>query len=116
MCIAAHDEDELRPQLPIPEDKLVTETLTSHDDWTSPSEFSAQADIPPPAVPVRRPKMPTPAGFRVLHVLVPEQVFNHVKAQAYLSNLRFPDYITRLLQSGQPVVRSDAERLSELPM
>ncbi len=40
-------------------------------------------------------------GFRVLHVIVPEKTFNHVKAQAYLSNMRFPDYLTRYLAEAQ---------------
>jgi hypothetical protein len=72
----------------------------------SPSVDDAKAQtIDPPPLPARRVRLPTPPGYRVLHVLVPERVFNHAKAQAYLSNLKFPDYITRLLQSAGPIVR-----------
>lgn len=44
----------------------------------------------------------TPPGYRVLHVIVPEQVFNHVKVQSLLSGLRFPDYVARFLQEAWP--------------
>ena len=44
----------------------------------------------------------TPKGYRVLQVRVPEQVFNHVKAQSFLSGLRFPEYVTRLLKEAVP--------------
>lgn len=44
----------------------------------------------------------TPTGFRVLHVVVPEQIFNHVKIQSLLSGLRFPDYVARFLQEAWP--------------
>jgi hypothetical protein len=38
----------------------------------------------------------------VLHVIVPESIFNHVKAQAYLSGMRFPEYIARFLEEAWP--------------
>lgn len=44
----------------------------------------------------------TPAGYRVLHVIVPEPIFNHVKAQAYLSGMRFPEYVARFLEEAWP--------------
>lgn len=44
----------------------------------------------------------TPQGYRVLHVIVPEPIFNHVKAQAYLSGMRFPEYVARFLEEGWP--------------
>ncbi len=44
----------------------------------------------------------TPPGYRVLHVIVPEQIFNHVKAQAYISGLRFPEYVARFLEEAWP--------------
>ncbi len=44
----------------------------------------------------------TPPGYRVLHVIVPEPTFNYVKAQAYLSGLRFPDYVARFLNEAWP--------------
>jgi len=43
-----------------------------------------------------------PPGYRVLHVLVPERTFNHVKAQAFLSGLRFPVYVARFLNEARP--------------
>ncbi len=44
----------------------------------------------------------TPPGYRVLHVIVPEPIFNHVKAQAYLSGMRFPEYVARFLKEALP--------------
>lgn len=44
----------------------------------------------------------TSPGCRVVHVAVPEAVFNHAKAQAYLSGLRWPDFIKRLLSEAKP--------------
>lgn len=44
----------------------------------------------------------TPPGYRVLHVIVPEPIFNHVKAQAYLSGMRFPEYVARFLEEAWP--------------
>ena len=44
----------------------------------------------------------TPPGYRVLHVIVPEQTFNHVKAQSYLSGMRFPEYVARFLEEAWP--------------
>lgn len=44
----------------------------------------------------------TPPGHRVLHVIVPEPIFNHVKAQAYLSGLRFPEYVAHVLKNAAP--------------
>lgn len=43
-----------------------------------------------------------PAGYRIVHVAVPEPVFNHAKAQAYLSGLRFPEYVASVLRDGKP--------------
>ena len=45
-------------------------------------------------------------GFRVVHVIVPERLFNYAKAQAYLSGLRFPDYVARLLDEARPFPES----------
>ena len=44
----------------------------------------------------------TPSGYRVLHVIVPEAIFNHVKAQAYLSGMRFPEYVAGFLKDAWP--------------
>ncbi len=44
----------------------------------------------------------TPPGYRVLHVIVPEPIFYHVKAQAYLSGMRFPEYVARFLEEAWP--------------
>jgi hypothetical protein len=35
-------------------------------------------------------------------VIVPEPIFNHVKAQAYLSGMRFPEYVARFLKEAWP--------------
>lgn len=43
-----------------------------------------------------------PTGFRTVHVAVPESIFNHAKAQAYLSGLRFAVFVARLLSEAQP--------------
>lgn len=52
--------------------------------------------------PRRSAKGRTPPGYRVLHVIVPESIFNHVKAQSYLSGLRFPEYVARFLEEAWP--------------
>ena len=52
----------------------------------------------------------TPPGYRVLHVIVPEPVFNHAKAQAYLSGLRFPEYVARFLTEACPYQESHLPR------
>ena len=39
---------------------------------------------------------------RVLHVLLPEEVFNHVKAQAALSGMAFKEYLERFLREAKP--------------
>ena len=44
----------------------------------------------------------TPSGYRVLHVIVPESIFNHVKIQSLLSGLRFPEYVARFLEEAWP--------------
>ena len=44
----------------------------------------------------------TPSGYRVLHVIVPESIFNHVKIQSLLSGLRFPEYVARFLEEALP--------------
>lgn len=42
-------------------------------------------------------------GCRVVHVAVPEKVFNHAKAQAYLSGLSWPKFVERLLSESTPI-------------
>lgn len=49
----------------------------------------------------------TPAGHRVLHVVLPEHIFNHAKAQAYLSGIRFSDYVALSLADAGPIQRAD---------
>jgi hypothetical protein len=44
----------------------------------------------------------TPPGYRVLHVLLPETTFNNVKAMAYLSGMRFQDYVAKFLAEVCP--------------
>ncbi|ODA29092.1 hypothetical protein A6X21_09765 [Planctopirus hydrillae] len=36
-------------------------------------------------------------------MIVPEPIFNHVKAQAYLSGMRFPEYVARFLKEAWPL-------------
>lgn len=43
------------------------------------------------------------SGCRFVHVAVPEKVFNHGKAQAYLSGLTWPKFIERLLADSKPI-------------
>lgn len=43
-----------------------------------------------------------PTGFRTVHVHVPESIFNHAKAQAYLSGLRFAEFVAKLLSDSRP--------------
>lgn len=43
-----------------------------------------------------------PSGFRVVHVPVPESIFNHAKAQAYLSGLRFAVFVAKVLSDSGP--------------
>lgn len=42
-------------------------------------------------------------GCRVVYVAVPEQVFNHAKAQAYLSGLAWPQFVEKLLEQSTPI-------------
>ena len=58
---------------------------------------------PPSALsPTRTADGKTPPGYRVLHVIVPERTFNHARAQACLSGMRFADYIARFLEEAFP--------------
>ena len=41
--------------------------------------------------------------YRVVHVVVPEAVFNHVKAQAALSGMRFKTYMEMFLMEAFPL-------------
>ena len=43
-----------------------------------------------------------PTGYRTVHVPVPESIFNHSKAMAYLSGLRFAEFVARLLSDARP--------------
>jgi len=40
---------------------------------------------------------------RVVHVAVPERVFNHAKAQAYLSGVSWTKFIEHLLSHSTPI-------------
>ena len=51
-----------------------------------------------------------PPGHRVLHVIVPEHVFNHVKAQAALSGMPFKTYMEHFLQEAFPYGSSPPTR------
>lgn len=43
------------------------------------------------------------SGCRIVHVAVSEQIFNHAKAQAYLSGLPWPRFVEKLLEHATPV-------------
>ena len=43
-----------------------------------------------------------PPGYRFVHVPVPEAIFNHAKAQAYLSGLRFGVFVAKVLSDCRP--------------
>ena len=38
-----------------------------------------------------------PLNYRILHVSIPESIFNHAKAQAYLSGIPWTRFIQKLL-------------------
>ena len=44
----------------------------------------------------------TSSNERVVYVRVPEMVFNHAKAQSYLSGMAWPHYVTKLLEEARP--------------
>jgi len=53
----------------------------------------------------RAPKRRTrylPPGHRVLHVEVPEEIFNAAKAQALLSGHKWPEFVVELLSQVDP--------------
>lgn len=52
--------------------------------------------------PTRSASSRLPSGFRVVHVPVPESIFNHAKAQAYLSGLRFAVFVAKVLADAGP--------------
>ena len=45
----------------------------------------------------------TNSNQRVVHVSVPEVVFNHGKAQAYLSGIPWAKFIEHLIENSQPI-------------
>jgi hypothetical protein len=61
--------------------------------------------------PRRRAESRLPTGFRVVHVPVPESIFNHAKANAYLSGLRFAVFVATVLKDSKPI---DSNRPSSL--
>lgn len=56
-----------------------------------------------------------PTGFRTVHVAVPETIFNHAKAQAYLSGLRFAVFVARLLSEARPYPSSRMPQQRAIP-
>ena len=56
-----------------------------------------------------------PTGFRTVHVPVPEAIFNHAKAQAYLSGLRFAVFVARLLSEARPYPNSRMPQTQTTP-
>lgn len=65
--------------------------------------------------PPRLQKGRTPPGYRVLHVIVPDRLFNNLKARAYLTGTRFPEYIARLLEETGAVETSRLPQLAVAP-
>ncbi len=51
----------------------------------------------------QKPKRRIKVGQRVLHVIVPEDVFNHAKAQAFLSGIPWRDFVTETLRRCEQV-------------
>lgn len=56
-----------------------------------------------PLAPRRTQSGHVPQGCRVVHVIVRDQVFNHAKAQAYLSGMKFPEFVAQILLSAGPI-------------
>ncbi len=54
----------------------------------------------PTANPAKKHKYRTPAGHRVIHVIVPEATFVHVHKMALESGLRFSHYLNRFLNEA----------------
>lgn len=42
-------------------------------------------------------------GHRVVHVIVPESIFNHAKAQAFLSEVPWAKFIAETLRRSKPI-------------
>ena len=53
--------------------------------------------------PRRRAESRLPTGFRVVHVPVPESIFNIAKANAYLSGVRFAVFVASVLKDSKPI-------------
>ena len=45
-----------------------------------------------------KPKRRIKSGQRVLHVIIPEVVFNHANAQAFLSGIPWQEFVTETLR------------------
>ena len=62
-----------------------------------------QAAVPPGVLPPGGESNTGPSSnMRVVYVRVPEIIFNHAKAQSYLSGIAWPDYVAKLLEESQP--------------
>lgn len=66
------------------------------------SEVQSQVPGHQALSPPRKADSRLPTGFRVVHVPVPETIFNHAKAQAYLSGLRFAVFVAQVLRDARP--------------
>lgn len=67
-----------------------------------PTTTNDQIQAPATANPAKKPKYQTPAGHRVIHVIVPEATFVHVHKMALESGLRFSHYLNRFLTEAFP--------------
>ena len=66
---------------------------------SNPNGSSSSRSLSPP----RNSESRLPTGFRVVHVPVPESIFNHAKAQAYLSGVRFAEFVATVLKDSKPI-------------
>lgn len=56
----------------------------------------------PVSVPVTKHLATRPANKRVLHVEVPEEIFNGAKAKSLLLGVRWPEFVIELLRTAHP--------------
>jgi len=67
-----------------------------------PTTTNDQTRAPTIANLAKKHKYQTPAGHRVIHVIVPEATFVHVHKMALESGLRFSHYLNRFLNEAFP--------------
>ncbi len=65
-------------------------------------DMSTRQTSPKAESPRRNPSGNATSGNRIVHVAVNEKVFNHAKAQAYLSGIPWPKFVEKLLAESVP--------------